>query len=280
MDTVLFVNKKPGMTSFDVCYKLRKVFNTKSIGHTGTLDPMAEGVMIILIGKATKINQFVVGHDKEYIATLEYGYETDTLDKEGKVTKTCDVKKYTEEEIVKVLKAFEKAYDQLPPLTSAIKVDGKKLYEYQRKGIEVEVPKREVTIYRNELIKCDDKGFTFKSHVSSGTYIRALVRDIMQELGGLGTLTALKRTKVADISINDCDDIDDITEGNYHAHDILDVLKMSYATYEYPDIKDIKNGKRIKIDSDQKRLVITGGGKALAVYEAEDDRYRCVRGLF
>ena len=269
------------MTSFDVCRELRKVFGTKSIGHCGTLDPMAEGVMIVLIGKATKINQFIVGHDKEYIAGVEYGYMTDTLDKEGKIVKTCALRPISKDTIIEALKYFEKTYYQLPPMTSAIKVNGKKLYEYQRQGIEVMIPQREVTIYNNELIDADEHGFTFKTHVSSGTYVRSLVRDIMEYLDIYGSLTSLKRTKVQGVSIDECDELDDIKKGKYRTHDILEVLKMSYPVYEYPNIADIKNGKRIRIDSEHDRLVITGHGKVLAVYEKDgDSTYRCVRGLF
>ena len=165
MSKVIYVDKPEGITSFDVCYKLRKVFNTKAIGHTGTLDPLASGVMIVLVDKATKANQFLVGDDKEYVAKVVYGYQTDTLDKDGKIIKKENFKTPDPKDLNAVLDSYIKTYDQEPPLTSAIKVKGKKLYEYQRQGLSVEIPKRKVTIYDMTLLETKDDGFSFKVKV-------------------------------------------------------------------------------------------------------------------
>ena len=281
MSKVIYVDKPEGITSFDVCYKLRKVFNTKAIGHTGTLDPLASGVMIVLVDKATKANQFLVGDDKEYIAEVVYGYQTDTLDKDGKIIKKEDFKTPDPKDLNAVLDSYIKTYDQEPPLTSAIKVKGKKLYEYQRQGLSVEIPKRKVTIYDMTLLEAKDDGFSFKVKVSSGTYIRSLIRDILDDLGLIGTLVSLRRISVGSIEVKDCDKLDAILEGRYHTHSLYDVLASRYEVYEFEDDKAIRNGKKIKIDTPNDEVLIAKDKIALAIYRREDkDIFRSSRGLF
>ncbi len=281
MSSVIYLNKAPGMTSFDVCFGLRKVFATKTIGHTGTLDPMAKGVMIILVDKATKANQFLSGTDKEYIASVEYGYETDTLDKEGNIVKKEDYKPLSKEELEGLLKGFIGTYTQEPPLTSAIKVDGMKLYEYQRKAIPVDIPKRPVTISDIELLDYSDEGFTFRCSVSAGTYIRALVRDMLAIKGMIGTLVDLERTRVGNVRITDCDKYEDILEGKYTAHSLYEVLSPLYEVVEYDNPADIKNGKRIFINSDAEKVLIVHKKEVLAIYKkTAEGPYRSLRGLF
>ncbi len=281
MSCVIYLNKAPGMTSFDVCFGLRKVFGTKSIGHTGTLDPMAKGVMIVLVDKATKANQFLSGTDKEYVATVAYGYLTDTLDKEGKVIERRDFSPLNKDELQDLLEESTGTYSQEPPLTSAIKVAGKKLYEYQRKDIPVDIPKRQVTVYETELLDHDDKGFTFRCSVSSGTYIRALVRDMLAARGMIGTLVDLERTRVGDVKIEDCDDYKAILEGKYTAHSLYEVLAPLYEVVEYEYPMDIKNGKRIFLKDRADRVLIVHDKEVLAIYEkTAEGPYRSVRGLF
>ena len=281
MSKVIYVDKPEGITSFDVCYKLRKVFNTKAIGHTGTLDPLASGVMIVLVDKATKANQFLVGDDKEYVAKVVYGYQTDTLDKDGKIIKKEDFKTPDPKDLNAVLDSYIKTYDQEPPLTSAIKVKGKKLYEYQRQGLSVEIPKRKVTIYDMTLLETKDDGFSFKVKVSSGTYIRSLIRDILDDLGLIGTLVSLRRISVGSIEVKDCDKLDAILEGRYHTHSLYDVLASRYEVYEFEDDKAIRNGKKINIDTPNDEVLIAKDKIALAIYRREDkDIFRSSRGLF
>ncbi len=281
MSKVIYVDKPEGITSFDVCYKLRKVFNTKAIGHTGTLDPLASGVMIVLVDKATKANQFLVGDDKEYVAEVVYGYQTDTLDKDGKIIKKEDFKVPDPKDLNAVLDSYIKTYDQEPPLTSAIKVKGKKLYDYQRQGLSVEIPKRKVTIYDMTLLEAKDDGFSFKVKVSSGTYIRSLSRDILDDLGLIGTLVSLRRISVGSIEVKDCDKLDAILEGRYHTHSLYDVLASRYEVYEFEDDKAIRNGKKIKIDTPNDEVLIAKDKIALAIYRREDkDIFRSSRGLF
>ena len=280
MAEVLYVNKPSGISSFDVCFKLRKVLHTKKIGHTGTLDPNATGVMIVLFDKSTKANQFLVTDRKEYETRVLLGKETDTLDIDGKVLGEYKYEVPDENTLKKALNAFKGRSVQEVPITSAVSVDGKRLYQYQKEGKEVELPKREIEVFSIELLNIYEDGFSFLSRVSSGTYIRALVRDILSSLNLHGTVLSLKRTAVDDVRIEDCDELNDILEGNYHLHDLYDLLSKRYEVFEDFDEKDVLNGKKLLIESDQSRLLMAKNHEALAIYEKDGDLYRSLRGLW
>ena len=280
MAEVLYVNKPSGISSFDVCFKLRKVLHTKKIGHTGTLDPNATGVMIVLFDKSTKANQFLVTDRKEYETRVLLGKETDTLDIDGKVLGEYKYEVPDENTLKKALNAFKGRSVQEVPITSAVSVDGKRLYQYQKEGKEVELPKREIEVFSVELLNIYEDGFSFISRVSSGTYIRALARDILSSLNLHGTVLSLKRTAVDDVRIEDCDELNDILEGNYHLHDLYDLLSKRYEVFEDFDEKDVLNGKKLVIESDQPRLLMAKNHEALAIYEKDGDLYRSLRGLW
>ena len=280
MAEVLYVNKPSGISSFDVCFKLRKVLHTKKIGHTGTLDPNATGVMIVLFDKSTKANQFLATDRKEYETRVLLGKETDTLDIDGKVLGEYKYEVPDENTLKKALNAFKGRSVQEVPITSAVSVDGKRLYQYQKEGKEVELPKREIQVFSIELLNIYEDGFSFLSRVSSGTYIRALVRDILSSLNLHGTVLTLKRTAVDDVRIEDCDELNDILEGNYHLHDLYDLLSKRYEVFEDFDEKDVLNGKKLVIESDQPRLLMAKNHEALAIYEKDGDLYRSLRGLW
>ena len=280
MAEVLYVNKPSGISSFDVCFKLRKVLHTKKIGHTGTLDPNATGVMIVLFDKSTKANQFLVTDRKEYETRVLLGKETDTLDIDGKVLGEYKYEVPDENTLKKALNAFKGRSVQEVPITSAVSVDGKRLYQYQKEGKEVELPKREIEVFSIELLNIYEDGFSFLSRVSSGTYIRALVRDILSSLNLHGTVFTLKRTAVDDVRIEDCYELNDILEGNYHLHDLYDLLSKRYEVFEDFDEKDVLNGKKLLIESDQPRLLMAKNHEALAIYEKDGDLYRSLRGLW
>ena len=280
VNNVLFVNKPKGMTSFDVCFKLRKVLNTKKIGHTGTLDPNASGVMIILSDKASKANQFLVSDNKTYEARVLYGIVTDTLDIDGNIIEECSYEYKDEKDINNVLQSFLGKSKQIVPITSAIKINGKKLYEYQRENKEVELPERDIEIYSISLKEIHDDGFTFICKVSSGTYIRSLVRDILIKLNQKGTLSELKRIAIDDVNLSDCDNLEDILSGNYYLHNIKELLEKRYPLVEYENIEDIKNAKKLKLDCTYERILICDKDEALAIYERNGDIYKMVRGLW
>lgn len=280
---VCFINKPKGLTSFDICFKLRPVLKTKAVGHTGTLDPNATGVMIILFDKTCKANNFLVGENKEYIAKVAYGFKTDTGDIDGNIIAASHYNTPTKEELDAALKKFLGISKQRPPLTSAIKIKGKKLYEYQRQNIDVEVPLRTIEVSKIELLAYDDKSFTFKAEVSSGTYIRSLAQDILANLGILGTLEELKRTKLGAVDISMCDDFSEALKGHIHFYPLKDLLKKRYFAVELNDEEKrrVLNGQSLKLPRMEKELLLTYQDQAMAIYERrEDGMYYTVRGLF
>ena len=280
MKNVLFIDKPSGISSFDVCFRLRKVLHTRKIGHTGTLDPLATGVMVVLFDKATKANQFLVSDSKEYIASVKTGIVTDSLDIDGNVIREEECEMPDWEKIDSVMKGFLGTSLQEVPLTSAVSVDGKRLYRYQLEGREVELPKRNIEVSDIELLVITDDVFTFRTRVSSGTYIRALARDILDKLNICGTVISLRRTAVDDIRVEECDRLEEIEKGNYTAHDLFELLSKRYRTVDYPDPEVIKNGKRIKLEEDADRVLICHNNEALAIYEKDHDEYKTVRGLW
>jgi tRNA pseudouridine55 synthase len=280
MCNVLYVNKPVGISSFDVCFRLRKILGTKKIGHTGTLDPNATGVMIVLFDKATKANQFLVSDKKEYVARVLLGVRTDTLDIDGRIVEERECRLPEKEKIEMILGSFAGESMQEVPLTSAVSVNGKRLYRYQLEGKEVELPVRKIEVFDIGLTQMHDDGFSFRCIVSSGTYIRALVRDILTKMDLIGTLSALERTAIDDVRLEECDALDEIIKGNYHKHDIYDLLKKRYEVCEDFEESDVCNGKKLKIASNASKLLMAKHGKAFAIYERDGDVYRCLRGLW
>lgn len=215
MDGIIIINKNKGYTSHDIVYKVKKTFNEK-VGHTGTLDPMAEGVLPILIGKGTLVSKYLINHDKKYIVKLELGIKTDTADSEGKIIEEQPVntKLLNEENIIKVLKSFIGKQEQIPPIYSAIKVNGKKLYEYARKGQQVEIKARTIEIYDINLtnIDIDKKQIEFEVFCGKGTYIRSLCEDIAKKFETVGYMKELKRIQVGTFKIEDSITINELQE--------------------------------------------------------------------
>lgn len=207
MQGILVVNKRQGITSHDCIYILRDLLEIKKIGHTGTLDPMATGVLPMTIGKATRVSSFIQNSEKEYIATIEFGIETDTEDITGNIIERSD-KIPTEKEVLDILPKFTGRIEQIPPMYSAVRVDGRKLYKIAREGKVVDRPKREIHVESLKLL--DSNPFTLKIKCSSGTYVRTLISDIGKELGTFATMTSLIRTKVGPFSVENAIKIDDL----------------------------------------------------------------------
>ena len=207
MQGILVVNKRQGITSHDCIYILRDLLGIKKIGHTGTLDPMATGVLPMTIGKATRVSSFIQNSEKEYIATIEFGIETDTEDITGNIIERSD-KIPTEKEVLDILPKFTGKIEQIPPMYSAVRVDGRKLYKIAREGKVIDRPKREIHVESLELLESNP--FTLKINCSSGTYVRTLISDIGKELGTFATMTSLIRTKVGPFSVENAIKIDDL----------------------------------------------------------------------
>lgn len=277
MNGIIIVNKPYGYTSRDIVNILCKKVKTKRIGHTGTLDPIATGVLILCIGSATKLVEALTSDDKEYIATVELGTLTDTLDNTGNVIKE-EKTNLNFNQIKKALEKMQGVYEQEVPIYSAVKINGKKLYEYAREGINVDLPKRMVNIKSLELInniKYENNKTTFqiRCHVSKGTYIRSLVNDIAHELGTVGTMTSLNRVKQGIFNISDAYTLEDIENDNYKLLSIKEALSnVKQVIVSGEELFKIKNGTRLEnIYHSDKVLFLDEFDNEIALYKTLDN---------
>lgn len=267
MNGILVVYKEQGMTSRDVVNQVGKILHTKKIGHTGTLDPMATGVLVLCIGKATKLVELLTSTEKEYIAEITFGIETDTLDITGSILKKESVSIH-KQQIETVLKSMIGTYEQEVPIYSAIHVNGKKLYEYARNKEKVKLPSRKVTIFKLQLMDMQKNKATISTKVSKGTYIRSLVRDITRKLKTTGTMSKLKRTKQGNFTLENAYTLEEIENGNFKILDVKEVLK-NYKTIIVDEIMEqkIKNGQLLKQEYDEPIILfLNQTEKPLALY--------------
>ena len=253
MNGVLIVDKEKGMTSFDVIRQIKreKKDNKIKIGHIGTLDPMATGVLPILLGEATKLSDYLMEHDKDYVAILKLGEKRSTGDQEGEVVETADIPEFDENKIKEVLNSFIGKSEQIPPMYSALKVNGKKLYELARQGIEVERKPRIIEITKIELISINGNEVKFKVTCSKGTYIRTLCEDIAKKLGTVGYMVDLRRTRVGNFKVENAGtfiELEDVLQG-IRRIEVLNEKKLingvSLNEKEYKIIKDSENNTNL-----------------------------------
>ena len=273
MNGILLVDKEKNMTSRDVVNEISKILHTKKVGHTGTLDPLATGVLVVCLGNYTKLTSLLTSMEKEYIATMKLGILTDTLDITGKVLKEEKVK-ISSEEIKKAFANFPKKYLQEVPLYSAVKVKGKKLYEYARENIEVTLPKKEVLIKELEIINILDDTITFKALVSKGTYIRSLINDLASKLNTVGVMMDLRRIKQGNFKIEDCHKLKDINEKM-----LITVDKI----FNYPVIninedqfKKVINGNILKLNCHDEFVFVSFNNEKIAIYQKDNDLYKII----
>lgn len=276
MNGILLVNKKENWTSRDVVNKVGKILGTKKVGHTGTLDPLATGVLVLCIGSATKLNEILTSTYKEYEAEITLGLLTDTLDITGNELKEEKVK-VNKEQILETLNKMTGKNVQEVPIYSAVKVNGRKLYEYARAGESVELPKREVDIKELELIGnikyTDNKTiFNIRCLVSKGTYIRALVNDIANSLNTIGVMSKLTRTKQGKFKLENCYKIEDIESGNYKLISITEALNNFPKVVVDGYLENlIKNGAVINDEWKQEHILfIDKNNCLLALYKSYD----------
>lgn len=266
MQGILIINKPEGFTSQDTVSKVKKILNEKKAGHTGTLDPMATGVLPILIGNYTKLSKYLIEHDKTYIASIKLGEKTDTGDLEGKVIKTLDVKKekLNNENISKVLNSFVGEQIQKPPIYSAVKINGKKLYEYAREGKKVEIPERKIKIYSIRLINLNinELEITIEVLCSKGTYIRVLCENIAEKLETVGVMSKLVRTRVNNFKLENAITLEE-----------LEIQKSNLSFFEKNIIKmeDLFHDfSKITLNERKKDLFLNG---VMLSFELEDGIY-------
>ena len=267
MDGIILINKTKGCTSHDVVNKIKHLLNEK-VGHTGTLDPNATGLLQILIGQGTKLSYYLINHDKEYEVTLKLGIKTDTADSEGSIIEeqNVDNRILNIENVENILKSFIGKQNQVPPMYSAIKVNGKKLYEYARKNIKVEIKPREIEIYDINLkeINQNEKTINFTVNCSKGTYIRSLCEDIAKKMGIIGYMKELNRTKVGIFSIEESIKIEELENNKQY-------LEKHIISVEDLFIK--LNGENNKIILNTKKLTLFLNGVKLS-YNLKDGEYR------
>lgn len=273
---ILLVNKPSGMTSREVDNFIARKFDTKRVGHTGTLDPLASGVLIVLINNATRMVKDIVSGDKEYIATVRIGVKTDTLDITGKVLDKNE--DFNIDGIENVLSSFEKTYLQTVPIYSAVKLNGKKLYEYARDGEEVCLPKKEVTIRKIELLDIKDNIFSFRCLVSKGTYIRSLIRDIGESMGKLFTMQDLVRIRESAFTLDDCYTLEEIKNDKYNVISIEEAFPYDVIEIDIKTLEKVKNGSIIdNIYNIENKVIFKYNNKIIAIYESYDNILKCYR---
>lgn len=271
---VLLIDKPAGFTSRDIVNQVGKIFHTKKIGHTGTLDPMATGVLILCIGSYTKLVDNLTSKNKEYIAVMQLGLLTDTLDTTGKTLKEESVN-LDEDKIYAAFKNFPREYNQEVPSYSAVKINGKKLYEYAREGISIHLPKRMVSIYSLEILSIDNNEITFKTCVSKGTYIRSLIRDLGTSLKTYASMRSLRRVSQGAFAIDKCLKISDITE-NTSLLTLDDLFSYPHFSLNDTEYQKVLNGNKLSLNSESLYLLLTYQNKTIALYIKDGDTYRIV----
>ena len=290
MNGIVNVNKPTGITSHDVVYRLRKILNIKKIGHTGTLDPDAEGVLPMCVGKGTKIADELTAKEKQYLAELTLGITTDTQDISGKVLKTRAVTS-SREEIANAIMSFVGEIEQIPPMYSAIKVNGRKLYELAREGKTVEMPPRAVTVYNIEIMDIDtvNNKVIFLVDCSKGTYIRTLCHDIGEKLGCGGVMSKLKRTRSGDFRIEESYALEQIEEmakrGDFSFLKSIDSALSKYEKVVLADknAKRLCNGVKIKVAGIPEGTIFRAYDEQktfLALCRADGNQVKILRAFF
>lgn len=275
MNGLVVIDKDKGYTSRDVVNIVSGVLGTKKVGHTGTLDPLATGVMVVGAGKGLKVSELITGYDKVYEARVIIGYETETLDMEGNIVKWGRFD-YTKGDIERVIREFPREYEQVVPIYSAVKVNGKRLYKSARRGDVVDLPKRMVSIYEMDLISDvevfeNHTEFDIRCKVSKGTYIRSLVRDIGEKLGSYGTLMDLRRTRQGNFGLDGAYSIDDIKSGNFELKKIGEVLDIPKVWVSDDMLFKIRNGCKVKKFFEGDMALVMDGDSEVAIYRVSEE---------
>lgn len=274
----LLINKKAGLTSRDEVNRVSKALKIKKCGHIGTLDPFASGLLIVLVNKATKISTFLEGEDKTYVAKLKLGEATDSGDLAGNIIETKPVPILSKEEITNILNSFLGESEQLPPMFSALKYNGKHYYDYARKGETIERKTRKITIYEIRLLNYEDEYITFLAKVSKGTYIRTLAEDIAKKLNTVGHLVNLERTLIGEFSLKNAISDEEVDASKLiRVEDMLKKYRSVYLSKE--DAFKALNGVKMKLPYNDEYLLLKDDDGLIAMYQKDGAYFRCVRGL-
>ncbi len=274
MNGILVINKENGFTSRDVINILNKKFNTKKIGHTGTLDPMATGVLVVCVGRYTKLVDKITSYDKEYIASIKFGIKTDTLDITGKVLEKKENVVVDKCQLINTLNSFLGTSMQEVPKYAAVKINGKKLYEYARNNEEIELPKREIEVKEIELLSMVNDEATFRVVVSKGTYIRSLIRDICNCLKVIGTMSSLERTRQGEFTINESFTLQDVNANDYKLLTVEDIFSYKHYVLNEEEYKKVMNGASLQIENSESFLFMEYEHKIIAIYQQKEDYYK------
>lgn len=275
----LLINKEIGLTSRQEVNNISRKLNEKKAGHIGTLDPFADGLLIVLLGSSTKISPFLEVMDKTYLATLKLGMKTNTGDLTGEAVETKEIPSLSKDKISTVLSGFLGKSSQIPPLFSALKVNGQEMYKYARKGIEIERNPREIEVFKIDLVSFEKDEITFLAKVSKGTYIRTLGEDIAERLQTVGHLTKLTRTEIGPYSLKDAKKSSEVCK-----EDLLPIEKMlsHIKTFEVDGelAKKALNGMHFRLPIDDENILLKDKDGIIAYYKREPSGvYGCVRGL-
>ena len=281
MNGFFLIDKQEGWTSRDVVTKISHLLHEKKVGHSGTLDPFATGLLVVSVGRATKANVCLDGLDKEYIATLKLGGRTISGDKTNEIIEEKPIKEVTREKIIEVFKELTGKQKQVPPMVSAVRYKGQKLFHLAHQGIEVDRPARDINIYELELLDIKDDEITFRTKVSKGTYIRVLGEEIAKRLDNIGHLISLRRTKVGPFDVKDAINVLEVSEdklmGIYESLKFLPMVELNdewalKASHGVHLPEDMSESRGILLAVDKKHTLI-------AIYKYENGRFKCQRGL-
>ena len=275
----LLINKEIGLTSRQEVNNVSRKLGQKKAGHIGTLDPFADGLLVVLLGSSTKIAPFLEVMDKTYLATLKLGNKTNTGDLTGEVVESKEIPELSKTKICGIFQGFLGKTTQIPPIFSALKVNGQAMYKYARKGIEIERKSREITIYKLDLVSFEKDEITFIAKVSKGTYIRTLGEDIAEKLGTVGYLTKLTRLEVGPYSLKDAKRSSEVSE-----KDLLPISKMlsHLKSFECEGelAKKALNGMHFRLPVNDETILLKDKNGIIALYKREPSGvYSCVRGL-
>ena len=283
-DGFLLINKPVNWSSRDVCNKVAHLFHASKVGHTGTLDPFASGLLVVCLGKATKLVPYLEKEDKRYLATMKLGEKTNTGDYTGEVISTSKKRTITKDEFEKSSENFLGDILQVPPMVSALKYNGQKLYELARKGIEIERKARKIHVFSINLINISEDEVTFETHVSKGTYIRTLAEDLAEQMGTFAHLKSLARIAVGNIDLKQAKNIEEISE-----NDVIDIASfvssiLPIVELDDEDVIKAKSGGKLSKRILNRNLtgnilVVDKNREPLAVYEIMDSYIKCNRGL-